>query len=94
MKFSKRSWLNPRSHEDTGHVKSEACLSPWKLEAETVYDISAEFALADCSRKVTLEFGCSTQKAAEQRIRKLDLVISHLEGIKEVINEHKEKLHV
>lgn len=86
---SKRYWLNPKNHEDTGHVKAVVSLDSWTLEGEPLCDIEAEFALADCYRKVTLEFGCQTKRGAAQRLKKLDMIIDSLKQIRDAIDKHK-----
>lgn len=95
--FIKRSWLNPRDSEDTGHVRSTSYLSKWRLinndgSPDPHSDIRSEFSLADCSRKVDIDLSCSTQKTALQRIAKIDILLSHLHGLRYAIENNLKEL--
>ena len=96
--FHKRSWLNPSSSVDTGHIKSYATLEEWTETKKTgekkkpTYDIDASFTLADCCRKVDINLSCSTKRQAAQRVRKIDVIIQHLLSIQLVIVDNMEKL--
>ena len=90
--FLKRDWLNPAKHIDTGHIKSEVLLEVWEHEAIVNVSICASFCLADCTRTVDITLSCDTQHGARQRLKKLKLMIDHLYGIHDAIEENMEKL--
>ena len=90
--FVKRSWLNPFASDDTGHAHSSVEFFVWRGKKESTNEIDASFVLADCYRKVTINLSCDTQKDAKQRIKKLQLLIDHLYGIHDAIEDNMEKL--
>ena len=90
--FSKRSWLNSLNSYDTGYVKSYADFEEWEYEDKPSAEISAGFSLSDCTRQVEIDLSCNTKKRAKQRLKKLHLLIDHLYGIHDAIEENMEKL--
>ncbi len=90
--YLKRSWLNPSKHIDTGHMKSEVSIITWESKGKTYCEIDAEFTLADCYKTVTINLFCLKKKDALDRIRKLDLMMEHLQGIRSAIENNIELL--
>jgi len=89
----RRKWLNPSSHEDTGHIKAFVSLDTWPVDGVPCHDIEAGFDLADCARKVSLDFGCKTEVGALARIKKLNILIDTLTEMRDTIDNNKEKLY-
>jgi len=71
---SKRDWLNPKGHWDTGAISS--------LVAIDEGGIDGEVAIWDCSRKVTISLSAYSEAAVKQRAKKLDIMIDHLQKVK------------
>lgn len=76
-----RDWLNEIDSPDTGSVQ-------WSVEAMKYSprippDICASISIRDCSRKVELDFSCHNEKSFKEKMNKLNLLISHLEEMKE-----------
>ena len=46
-------------------------------------DICAYISIRDCSRKVELDFSCHNEKSFKDKMNKLNLLLSHLEEMKE-----------
>lgn len=76
-----RDWLNEIDSPDTGSVQ-------WSVEAvrynsDIRPDICASISIRDCSRKVELDFSCHNEKSFKDKMNKLNILISHLEEMKE-----------
>ena len=79
FKKSKRFWLNPKDHSDTGMVS-------WKVDGDK-YGCEGTFTIWDCSRKVSLNFWCESEKEAIQRVDKIDKLIEALQEFKQAMEE-------
>lgn len=76
-----RDWLNEIDSPDTGSVQ-------WSVEvvrynSDIRPDICAHISIRDCSRKVELDFSCHNEKSFKEKMNKLNLLVSHLEEMKE-----------
>ena len=65
-----RSWLNPNKNSDTGAVQ-------WYVEYND-YGPQCQFSIWDCSRKISLDFSFYNEKGANQRAKKIDILVKHL----------------
>lgn len=72
-----RRFLNPAKSYDTGILE-------WKVEQ---YDngVDALFAVWDCSKKIVLDFGFHDELTANQRAKKLQILIDELVSFRETI---------
>lgn len=81
-----RVWLNPLSSDDDGAMQ-------WKVSGHGDRWISAEISIWDCGRKISLDFDFSTnpnpsyEASAEQRAKKIDLLISELQKFRTELGE-------
>jgi len=76
--LSKRKWLNPKNHSDTG-------MYAVSVSADE-YGVNGSFTLWDCSRKITLDFFCE-EKDAKIRADKIDMLINGLQEMKEAMGK-------
>lgn len=67
-----RDWINPE--EGTGLI----ALTLEPAEGESGYCNYAQLELADCSRKITLEFDFHSEEKRQERLYKLNVIRSHL----------------
>lgn len=78
---SKRIWLNPKDHDDTGAM---SILIEPGFAGKSVY---AGVSIRDCTRQVSLSFDASNRRELRQRLKKLDDMIGLLEETKEKLEE-------
>ena len=74
---TRRRWLNPKGHSDTGMIS-------WEVIADSAH-VDAGFSMWDCSRKISLDFSIWEPKDAEQRAEKLDFLIEELTAMREAM---------
>lgn len=83
-KKANRTWLNPLKSDDDGMIK-------WGVYQDGEF-VNAEFAIWDCSRKVSLNFDFSSadvryNTSGEERAKKLDLLIKELTDMRKALGE-------
>ena len=92
---STRHWLNPSKSDDTGHIQTETGLlfdRPDEGEHPSLRAIaSAEMTIADCSRKITLNFDCYSRKQLAQRRRKIEILKQHLDQVSALLDIYEEE---
>lgn len=78
---NKRDWLNPKSSCDTGAVFSSVCVHKDSIDAD--------LCVRDCSRSINLDLSVydKNYKSFAARLRKVDVLIAHLEGLREGLVE-------
>ena len=77
VKKGKRKFLNPVGHADSGILE-------WVVDQ---YDegVDAHFSIWDCSRKIVLDFSFYNIRGANQRAKKLDLLLEEMSALKEAL---------
>lgn len=80
-----RDWLNEIDSPDTGSVQWS--VETVKYDSGIRPDISAYISIRDCSRKVELDFSCRSEKSFKEKMNKLNLLLSHLEEMKESLEK-------
>ena len=89
--FVERHWLNPSDHHDTGHVKVAGSITTYSYGGDVENRPSAStsfygsFELADCSRKVSLDFHCGSKREVNQRLKKVRKLISSLQRLESLL---------
>jgi hypothetical protein len=85
LKKSKRDWLNPPSHYDTGAIQTKMNYTPERLNVTSrgrhVHDwFDGSMGIWDCSRKIDLSFECclSDEREVNRRLAKLDKIADHI----------------
>lgn len=78
MYLSKRKWLNPVGHYNTGAVA---------YSVQQDYGISAQLELWDCGRKVTLDLSVHDEKSAKQVADKIGILQTALQEIREALGK-------
>lgn len=77
IKKYSRKFLNPVTHWDTGILE-------WNVTQEDSW-IDGKFTVWDCSRKISLDFSFGDSKEADQRAKKLDILITELQQFREAL---------
>jgi hypothetical protein len=85
---SKRSWLNPKDSSDTGAIQSYGCIEG--EEGKQFFD--GGLSIWDCGRKISLDLSADCVRKADQRIRKLDIIIEHCEQMKFALEFTRSKM--
>jgi hypothetical protein len=86
--LSKRKWLNPKDHNDTGLIAYSVLTD----EGDEWASVDAFLDIWDCSRKISLNFCFDNDKQAKNRAKKIDYMISALEEMKEAMAEAYDKI--
>ena len=93
----KRDWLNPLSHSDSGHVHMHSDYSTGGDDND--YAFTCDFAIADCTRKVFLDFSmfCASKKELDRsykdRKAKLRIIRAHLDEIEKQMDDFYTMAH-
>ena len=93
MANSKKMGMDKRflasSPEETGYICWSVELST-KQEASPLYQrVECELQLADCYKKVHIDFNCYSTKDLDKRIQKLDTLLASLGKLRESLVEAK-----
>lgn len=94
--FKKRKFLNKNGYYSMAAICASIDISTWKnSEGGVVTSIYPEISIADCSRKITLDFDINTKGSRKNSFYKLNLLIDTLtemrDKLEEVCEEHYPK---
>lgn len=80
-----RKWLNPASSSYArSHVVVQADVDQWKCsDGETGRHYNCDLSLADCYRKVTLDFSYRDRKERDAMVKKLGIIDQALDVVRE-----------
>lgn len=83
-RYVRREWLNPKGSDDTGAMSAE-------MRFLTDGRLSGNVTIRDCSEQVCITFSC-TKKKFKERIKKIDTMISILQGMREYMMKYEGKM--
>jgi hypothetical protein len=81
-----RKWLNPVGFDDTGAIS-------WQVALDGEF-VDGSLSIRDCSRQISLSFSMYSKdknKEAEERAKKLDILISELQAFRQALGEAYEE---
>lgn len=74
----RRKWLNPISSNNTGLVQ-------YKVIKDKDGGVDSNFAVQDCSRKITLDFYTYTPKDVKEALVKVDILYESIKEFREAL---------
>lgn len=81
FKRSSRKWLNPKGHYDTGAIQ-------WDVRCSgSIHTIESDLSIWDCGKKITLNFSAYKPQDLKERAKKINLLISELEALRDALGE-------
>jgi len=86
MYLSKRLWLNPKASSDSGALQYEVSIEKGYIDDKYRY-LSANLDIWDCNRRISLDFGFDSDKSAKERDKKISLMITALQEIKQALGK-------
>ncbi len=87
--YSKRAWLNPISEGDTGAIQAHVTMSAFR---NSKMWIDSYVSIWDCGKKITLDFSSDAKRQTKARLKKINIMLEVLEGVKEGLTEASEEL--
>jgi hypothetical protein len=88
--FYRRRFLNRRGHHAGAYVLAECKVEKYPKRSE----IEAYVTIADCSRQVTLDFGCATKAEISNALRKAALLRDVFADVAWEIEQRVDELRV
>lgn len=85
MNINKKVYLDPEHVTETGSI----CWSIDDTYCSHKFSIDASIKIYDCSRSITLDFDCYTEGELSNRLKKLEVLISELTEMRELLKSCK-----
>ena len=82
----KRFWLSPVKDEDSYMVVNTGTYPHWVKEKVDCFE--ADVILADCYKRVTIDFSMDAESKRKGRLQKVNKLIAALELLKQEIENH------